>query len=150
MRHVRQKESFDYRSSSNVNDVQNAPSRLIFSGSYDFSGMKFGYLIENGVAENVTSGKMEVNVRKANIWISSDLGTLLLGKDSTAASLSGEKQDSLALTGFSLKGRDQLNIFKSAFNNNSNFSVTTFRGIGYAQRGRVNLMGYKSPKYLGF
>ncbi|GEM_PF-4543396 len=141
--HVDQESSFNRKSTPGLVDTDNSESRLGAKGHYEInSSLTAKYSLElglNSAANNDGTGTSgRIRIRLAKIDMVSKFGTLTLGQDYTADSLSMLKVDTFSGTVASGVGADY-----------AAYVAGTQSGIGFKYRSRKDQVKYATPVFAG-
>ncbi len=133
-----------YATYTGIADVSNAPSYLRASGNIPMNEMlNLDYVVEMGVRVDVNG----VDLRQSAVMLNSPFGTLVAGHTYTPVSKISSF-DLLGATGAGLGGSDFGEIANIKLNQTG--YTSTVEGIGYRHTLRKDVIGYKSPKMMGF
>lgn len=132
-----------YTSFNGITGVANAPSYLRAAGNLPINEMMSAdYVVEMGVRVE----KNSVDLRQSAVTLNTNFGHLVIGHTYTPVSAISSF-DLLGSTGAGLGGSDFTGI--ASFKLYDSSYVATTDGIGYRHTLRKDIIGYKSPKFMG-
>lgn len=131
-----------YTKSAGVVDVENGESRFGFKGTEEVGAMKANYVLElgfNSSNNSVQDGPGRDRIRIASLNFEHAFGTLMLGQQSTITAGAFGAFDPMKDSVAGLTADDHQLIYDNA----------TSGGLGFNNRSRKDILGYKTPEFMG-
>lgn len=125
-----------------VVDVESGESRIGFKGTEEVGSMKALYTLEFGFNSSNNSsiaGAGRDRIRVASLNFEMPYGTLMLGQQSTLTAGAFGAFDPMKDTVAGWTGDDSQFIYDNA----------TSGGLGFNNRSRKDILGYKTPEFMG-